>query len=230
MPVEAWATLSAISLVAADCSSTAVAMVATTSLTSVITWVISADLAHGGGWWSLDALDFLLDVLGGLGGLLGQFLDLVGHHGKALAGLAGPGRLDGGVEGQQVDLFADVGDGFDHLADGVGRLPSWSMLVEALEALCRLVGNARAFSAFWAISPMVEDISSAAVATMLVLVADCSMAAATLFMLALISSVAAETVVDFSETFWMPWVICSEMADSSVEEEERVSTPPERYL
>jgi hypothetical protein len=57
-----------------------------------------------------------------------------------------------------------------------------------------------AFSAFWAISPMVEDISSDAVATMLVLVADCSMAAATVFMLALISSAATDTVLDLSDT------------------------------
>jgi hypothetical protein len=31
------------------------------------------------------------------GGLGGQFLDLVGHHGEALAGLAGACGVDGGV-------------------------------------------------------------------------------------------------------------------------------------
>ena len=67
--------------------------------------------------------------------------------------------------------------------------PNWSMLVDALEALCAASSDIPlAFSAFWAISSMVEDISSEAVTTMLVLVADCSMAAATVFMLALISS------------------------------------------
>ena len=82
---------------------------------------------------ALDGLDLAADVLGGLGGLLGQFLDLVGDHGEALARLAGPGRLDGGVQGQQVGLLGDGGDDLDDLADlgaalaqlgdgGVGRL------------------------------------------------------------------------------------------------------------
>ena len=50
------------------------------------------------------------DLVGGLGGLVGQALDLVGDHGEALAGFAGPGRLDGGVQGQQVGLAGDVVD------------------------------------------------------------------------------------------------------------------------
>ena len=65
----------------------------------------------------LDRLDLAADVLGGLGGLLGQFLHLVGDDGEALARLAGPGRLDRGVEGQQVRLLGDRGDHLDHLAD-----------------------------------------------------------------------------------------------------------------
>jgi hypothetical protein len=36
-------------------------------------------------------------LLGGGHGLFGQLSDLVGHHGEAPAGLAGPGGLDGGV-------------------------------------------------------------------------------------------------------------------------------------
>ena len=40
---------------------------------------------------ALDGLDLAADVLGGLGGLLGQFLDLVGDDGEALARLARPG-------------------------------------------------------------------------------------------------------------------------------------------
>ena len=77
---------------------------------------------------------------------------------------------------------------------------------------------------------MVADISSEALATILILVVDSSMAAATLFMLVLISSAATETALPFSDTLRMPCVISSEMADSSVEEEERVSTPPAMSL
>ena len=55
------------------------------------------------------------------GRLVGQALHLVGHHGEALAGIAGPGRLDGGVQGQQIGLAGDVVDQFDHLADPLPR-------------------------------------------------------------------------------------------------------------
>ena len=50
------------------------------------------------------------DLFGRLAGPLGQFADLVGHHGKAEAVLAGPGRLDGGVEGQQIGLAGNLTD------------------------------------------------------------------------------------------------------------------------
>ncbi len=40
-------------------------------------------------------------------GLLGELLDLVGDDGEPLAGLAGPGRLDRRVEGEQVGLLGD---------------------------------------------------------------------------------------------------------------------------
>ena len=68
----------------------------------------------------------LADVLGGLGRLLGQFLDLVGDDGEALARLAGAGRFDGGVQGQQVGLLGDGGDDLDDLADlGADSRPAW---------------------------------------------------------------------------------------------------------
>jgi hypothetical protein len=44
-------------------------------------------------------------------------------HGEALAGLAGPGRLDGGVQREQVRLGRDVVDQFKDLADLLGVLP-----------------------------------------------------------------------------------------------------------
>jgi len=51
----------------------------------------------------------------------GQGAHLVGHHRKALAMLAGPGGLDGGVQGQQVGLVGDAAHGLHDVAD-VGGL------------------------------------------------------------------------------------------------------------
>src|SRR5690606_21963910 len=52
-------------------------------------------------------LQSAVDLGGGATGLVGQRLDLAGNHGKALSGLAGPCRLDRGVESQQVGLPGD---------------------------------------------------------------------------------------------------------------------------
>ncbi len=70
----------------------------------------------------LDHLDLLLDVLGGLGRLLGEVLDLVGDDGEALARLAGAGGLDGGVQGEEVGLLGDGADDLDDVADLGARL------------------------------------------------------------------------------------------------------------
>ena len=114
----------------------------------------------------LDPGDLGLDVPGGRGGLLGQFLDLVGHHGKALARSPGARRFDGGVQRQQIGLRGDVGDRLGHLADLLG------CLAELLHqrghrggVRRRFAVMARAFSELAAISPMVAVISSVAVAT-----------------------------------------------------------------
>ena len=48
---------------------------------------------------------------------LGQVAHLLGHHREALAGVAGPGRLDRGVQGQQVGLEGDLVDHADDVAD-----------------------------------------------------------------------------------------------------------------
>ena len=63
------------------------------------------------------ALNQLLGLLGGLVGLGGQVAHLIGHHGEALAGGTGSGRLHGGVQGQNIGLEGDVLNGFDDLAD-----------------------------------------------------------------------------------------------------------------
>ena len=53
-------------------------------------------------------------------GTLGQHPHLVRHHGKATALFAGPCRLDGGVERQQVGLLGDAADGRQNAADLLG--------------------------------------------------------------------------------------------------------------
>ena len=117
LPRAASATLRLISLVVAVCSSTALAMVFWMSLIWLMIVPIWPMASTAPLVSRLDGLDLPADVLGGLGRLLGQFLDLVGDHGEALARLAGAGRLDGGVQGQQVGLLGDRGDDLDDLAD-----------------------------------------------------------------------------------------------------------------
>jgi hypothetical protein len=97
-----------ISVVVAVCSSTALAMVVCRSeicATIVLISPIAATAAVVSPWMAWTRRG---DVLGGLGRLLGQLLDLVGDHGEALARLTGPGGLDGGVQRQQVGLLGDA--------------------------------------------------------------------------------------------------------------------------
>src|SRR5208283_84182 len=70
----------------------------------------------------LNGFDFLTDVLGGLGRLLGQFLHFVGHDGKAFAGFSRARRFDGGVQGEQVGLLRDRSNDLDDLTNLVGGL------------------------------------------------------------------------------------------------------------
>ena len=70
----------------------------------------AADLLDGGDRVlrrGLHAGDLRADLLGRLGGLRGERLDLRGHDREAAAGFAGARRLDGGVERQQVGLLGD---------------------------------------------------------------------------------------------------------------------------
>ena len=69
---------------------------------------------------TLDVLDSVANVLGRAGRLASQFLDLGGHHGEALAGFARTGRLDRGIQSEQVGLLGNVLDHLDHLADFFG--------------------------------------------------------------------------------------------------------------
>jgi len=50
-------------------------------------------------------------------GAFGQLANFLGHHHEALAVFAGAGRLDGGVEGQDVGSVGDPRDDLGDLAD-----------------------------------------------------------------------------------------------------------------
>ena len=54
--------------------------------------------------------DERFDASGGFLGLVGQLADLRGHHGEAAALLAGAGRLDGGIQRQQLGLLGNLID------------------------------------------------------------------------------------------------------------------------
>ncbi len=82
----------------------------------------------------LDVVDLGVDVGGSLRRLVGQRLDLGGDDGEAAARLAGPGRLDGGVQRKQVGLRSDVADQLDDAVDLAGGF------AELVDDRCRLVG------------------------------------------------------------------------------------------
>ncbi|MNC11604.1 hypothetical protein D3C75_593050 [compost metagenome] len=65
----------------------------------------------------LQPLDHVADLVGGAGGARGQGADLPRHHGEATAMGAGPRRLDGGVQRQQIGLDGDLADQFDNVAN-----------------------------------------------------------------------------------------------------------------
>jgi len=113
--------------------------------------------------------------------LAGQRFNLVGDHGKALAGVPGPGRLDSGVEGQKVGLGDDVADQLHHLANLVGGYGQFFDRGVGLFGLMR-----RALGDFGRFVDLTADLSSrdaanssAADATVCTLADACSAAAAT---------------------------------------------------
>src|SRR6185369_10906880 len=66
--------------------------------------------------------------------LFRQRLDLGRHDGETTAGVAGAGRLDGGVQRQQIGLFGDRIDEFDHRADSWTWRPI-SVIDEAISSV-----------------------------------------------------------------------------------------------
>ncbi len=100
-------------------------------------------LAHAVGQLTgclLQRLDHLVDLAGGAAGLLGQRPDLVGHHRKTASLLAGPRRLDGRVEGEQVGLIGDLADHLQDPADllAVASQPSQHRVV-GIELVMELI-------------------------------------------------------------------------------------------
>ena len=146
VPWAACCTLREISWVAAPCSSTAAAMVEeisdSFSMVVLIAWIAPDQLLGRG----LDPGDLLADLAGRLRGLLRQRLHLGGHDGEATPGVAGTGRLDGGVERQQIGLFGDGIDEFDHGADAGRRLRQFTHpFIGGAGLVDGLIGHPRRF-------------------------------------------------------------------------------------
>jgi hypothetical protein len=125
VPAMLWATLAVpaaacpifldISLVAAFCWLTASAIVAVKLSMSFMMAAIAPPSGR------LHLGDLRGDLLGRLGGLDRQRLDLGSDHRKAAPGFAGPRRLDRGVQRQQVGLAGNVADEADHFVDMLRR-------------------------------------------------------------------------------------------------------------
>ena len=105
-------------------------------------------------------------------------------------------------------------------------LPSSLTLVEARCDFCTAsLDISFAFPELWAISPIVEFISSAADATILIFTEASSMAAAIEVWLALISSAAAATWLDRLAVISEPLAIWLAIAASCTDESPTVTTP-----
>ena len=65
--------------------------------------------------------DQLLDLLGGSCGTLCQFPDLLGDNRKTLACVAGPRRLDTGIQSQKIGLERNVVNDTDNIGDLLRR-------------------------------------------------------------------------------------------------------------
>ncbi|MNH42930.1 hypothetical protein D3C79_1047260 [compost metagenome] len=83
----------------------------------------------------LQGFDDAPDFLGRNRRTLGQVAHLVGDHGKATALFAGAGGFDGGIQGQQVGLFGNAADHFQHAANLLGLAGQYfDRVVGALQA------------------------------------------------------------------------------------------------
>ena len=214
-PLAACTRFREISWVVMLCSSTAEAIVREASFTRVTTSAMRLIAVMAWPDEALDAFHPLADIVGGLGGLAGELFDLGGHHGKAFPGVAGAGRLDRGVQRQELGLPGNVLDDLDDLADAVGRLAQAAdLLVRVLHELGGLVGDLGGLLGMRATSLMAAVISSTLVATRLTFCDICVEEAAMVVMLTDISSAAAATVLDCWVVCSAPWVSVSAVCDN----------------
>ena len=137
----------------------------------------------------LNRRDFLADVLGGLGGLLGQFLDFVGDDGESLARF--PARAASIVAFKASRLVCCAMEVMTLMTWPISALdtPSLEMVALVASAVLTASPETRADSvAFLAMSAMVELISSAPVATVCRLRLTWSVALETTLAWAVVSS------------------------------------------
>src|SRR5829696_5852607 len=80
-----------------------------------------ADRRNRAGGRGLDVIDLGGDLVRRRGGLVRKRLDLGRDDGEALAGVAGPGRLDRRVQGEEIGLRSDARDQRDDVADALRR-------------------------------------------------------------------------------------------------------------
>jgi hypothetical protein len=161
LPVAASLTLRFISAVVAPCSSTAEARVSWKSLISPMMPAIPviAVVAPAVSAWIASTRRAMSSVA--LAVSWASSLTSFATTARSLPGLAGPGGLDRGVEGQQVRLLRDRGDGLDHLADSLRGDAELAHRPRRLLRGCTAVPATRAASeAFWAISLVEAPISS----------------------------------------------------------------------
>ena len=71
----------------------------------------------------------MLDFIGGFLGALCQGTNFIGNHRKTAPTFAGPGGLNGGIQGQQIGLFSDRDD---HIQNPANRL---AVLIKFLHGL-----------------------------------------------------------------------------------------------
>ena len=122
VPLAAARTLCAMFCVAPRCCSTAAEIEVAISLMRSMVWPIALIALTDSSVAELHVADLARYLLGRLRGLAGQALDLLRHHRKAAAGVAGARGLDGGVQRQQIGLLGNRGDQFDDVADPRARL------------------------------------------------------------------------------------------------------------
>jgi hypothetical protein len=113
-PDAALATLWEISPVAASCCSTEIA---TEGIDVLHALGDVADRRHRLAARVLYRENFLGDLFGGLRGLHGERFHFRSDDGETAPGLAGPRRLDCGIEREQIGLAGNVLNELDHVAD-----------------------------------------------------------------------------------------------------------------